>query len=77
MYLLSIHIHEYSRILLTKQQISAINIRTNANISFEVLVNIHIREYIFVVFSTLHQLKEQCELLKQPLDAHMALISPM
>ncbi|KAF8210606.1 hypothetical protein K438DRAFT_1570446 [Mycena galopus ATCC 62051] len=52
MYLLSIHIHEYSRILLTKQRIFAINICTNVNISFEVLVNIHIREYIFVVFST-------------------------
>jgi hypothetical protein len=54
MYLLSIHIHEYSRILLTKQRIFAINIRTNANISFEVWVNIHIREYIFVVFSIRH-----------------------
>ncbi|KAJ7491585.1 hypothetical protein B0H11DRAFT_1911848 [Mycena galericulata] len=52
MYLLSIHIHEYLRILLTKRRIFAINIRTNANISFEVLVNIHIREYIFVVVSS-------------------------
>jgi hypothetical protein len=48
-----VDIRKYSRILLTKQRIFAINIRTNANISFKVSVNIHIREYIFVVFSSL------------------------
>lgn len=52
MYLLNIHIHKYSRILLTKQRIFAISIHTNANINFQVSLNIHIREYILVLHSS-------------------------
>ncbi|KAJ7603920.1 hypothetical protein FB45DRAFT_1085359 [Roridomyces roridus] len=43
---------EYSRILLTNTRIFAINIRANANISFQSLTNIHIREYVFVLHSS-------------------------
>ncbi|KAJ7431574.1 hypothetical protein B0H11DRAFT_1941451 [Mycena galericulata] len=43
---------EYSRILLTNQRIFAINTRTNANITSPTLMNIHIRECIFVLHST-------------------------
>jgi hypothetical protein len=52
---------EYSRILLTKQRIIAINTCMNVNISFKVLVNIHICEYIFVVFSTYQQVETDCD----------------
>ena len=72
MYLLSIHIHEYLRILLTQQRIFAINVCTNANISFEVLVNIHIREYIFVALSTSHP-HSISDYLNQSMPTHWAL----
>jgi hypothetical protein len=42
----------HSRILLTNQQIFTLDICMNVNTTFRLSANIHIREYIFVVFTS-------------------------